>query len=391
MILSDLDLPEPDDFALAHSKRLQASIRKEITDHGGSLPFIRFMELVLYAPNLGYYSAGAKKLGVAGDFVTAPEISSLFSRCLAQQCREILPYCQCNNILELGAGSGVMAADIMQELAKQDSLPENYFILEVSADLRQRQQQILQQRVPQWLNRVHWLDKLPKNLGFCGVVLANEVLDAMPAQRFRITADGPRPLHVNLSGDGFNWCLGPANRDLSFFIKHLQQRWDMTLPLGYESEYNPHLSAWMRAIADCLEQGVALFIDYGYPQREYYHPQRQDGTLVCHYRHRMHDNPLILPGLQDISSSVDFTAVAQAGVAAGLDLVGYTSQNYFLFGCGLENFLAEVDPEDTQRYLELARQVKILTLPGEMGRALQSYRIWSKRNCTRAAVRIFVF
>lgn len=364
-----LELPEPDAAALAHSERLQTLIHTEIAEHDGSLPFIRFMELVLYAPGLGYYSAGARKLGSAGDFVTAPEISPLFSRCLARQCGDILRQCDGQSggsILELGAGSGIMAADIMQELAANHNLPEHYYILEVSADLRQRQQQTLQQQIPQWLDRIHWLDSLPDS-GFRGVILANEVLDALPVQRFEITTDGPKPLHVTSAGPGFDWCYGDADAALSLFVTQLQQRFDQFFPVAYRSEYNPNLSAWLQALATALSQGVILLIDYGYPQREYYHPQRGDGALICHYRHRAHANPLILPGLQDISSSVDFSAVAQAGIAAGLDLAGYTSQNYFLFGCGLEQLLAEVDPADSQRYLELTRQVKLLTLPGEMG------------------------
>jgi SAM-dependent MidA family methyltransferase len=364
-----LTLPEPEPAAQAHSEHLCHLLRAEITAHHGSLPFNRFMELALYAPGSGYYSAGLAKLGSAGDFVTAPEISSLFSRCLAQQCREILQQVSppgSGMILELGAGSGIMAVDILQELAATNCLPERYFILEVSAELRQRQQHTLQQRIPQWLPRVQWLSKLPE-AGFRGVVLGNEVLDAMPVQRFRITSKGPCPLCVGYKDDAFYWHEGAPEPMLSFFLENLQQQLDSTLPIGYESEYNPYLTGWLGSLSDILEQGAILMVDYGYSRREYYHPQRDRGTLICHYRHRAHDNPLIFPGLQDISASVDFTAVAEAAKACHLELAGYTRQNYFLFGCGLEKLLSEADPSDTRHYLELTRQVKLLTLPSEMG------------------------
>ncbi|MEE4376240.1 MAG: SAM-dependent methyltransferase [Candidatus Competibacteraceae bacterium] len=380
-----ISLPEPskpEPAALAHSTRLAEHIRAEIANNQGTISFFRFMELALYAPGLGYYSAGSAKLGADGDFVTAPEGSTLFSRCLARQCQQILIQGG-GDILELGAGSGIMAADLLLELETLGKLPNCYFILELSAELRTRQQQTLAQRVPHLLERVQWLECLPDS-GFSGVILGNEVLDAMPVQRFRITAEGPRPLDVSWDTDHFSWHLGDECQEITEAVNTLQQKLEETLPLGYESEFNPQLAAWLASLADVLSRGVLLLIDYGYPRRVYYHPQRTKGTLLCHYRHRAHDDPFMLPGLQDITASVDFTAVALSAVAAGLQVAGYTSQHYFLFGCGMAELLAEVDPADQRRYLEQARQANWLTLPGEMGerfKAIALTRAWDNPLC----------
>ena len=355
--------PEPD--ALAHSARLCDLIRAELAAQSGRLSFQRYMELALYAPGLGYYSAGARKFGPTGDFTTAPELSALFSRCLARQCQQVLAVTS-GDIMELGAGSGIMATDILLELNALACLPERYLILEVSADLRQRQQQTLQHYAPMLLPRVHWLDSLPAQ-PINGIILANEVIDAMPVERFRITSQGPRPLWIEWTGECFRACLGEANPALTLWTQALSQTLGYELPQGYESERQPHLADWLKSVADSLRQGVMLFIDYGYPAREYYHCERAMGTLLCHFRHRVHANPFVYPGLQDITANVDFSALAEAALAADLELLGYTSQNYFLFGCGLEALLAAVDPSDTVRYLALTGAVKQLTLPGEMG------------------------
>jgi SAM-dependent MidA family methyltransferase len=360
------DLPPPDAQAAAHSARIAHYIRHKMDRNGGSISFARFMEWVLYAPGLGYYNAGVRKFGAAGDFVTAPELSSLFSRCVARQCQEILEDLKGAHILELGAGSGMMAADMLLELKALNSLPNHYQILEVSATLRRLQQETLAARVPDLLERVQWLEALP-DPGFRGVILGNEILDAMPVERFRITGEGPLPMHVAWQEGGFIWREGEPSRALKAFIDAVQEELGFVLPLGYESEYSPLLKPWLRTLAELLEAGALLLIDYGYPRREYYHPERVTGTLLCHYRHRAHANPLILPGLQDITASVDFTAVADGASAAGLQVAGYTEQGYFLLSCGIGELLAEVNPEDALRYLELARQVKLLTLPGEMG------------------------
>ena len=367
-------LPEPDPAASAHSARLLERIRTEIATCGGAISFARFMELALYAPDLGYYRAGTRKFGPGGDFVTAPELSALFSRCLARQCREILDTIGGGALLELGAGSGIMAADLLGALRAADALPDHYAILEISGELRERQRQTLPERAPDLLGRVRWLDALP-DTGFRGVILGNEVVDALPVERFRITANGPRRLMVTWTetapstglANGLAWAEGPEDPAVTETVARIETACGRPLPEGYTSEYVPRLADWVRAITEPLAAGALLLVDYGYPRRDYYHPERADGTLLCHYRHRVHADPLLLPGLQDITASVDFTAVAEAGRALGLALAGYTNQNYFLFGCGLLDLLAEVDPADLVRYLEQARQVKVLTLPGEMG------------------------
>jgi len=369
---SSSTLPEPDPVAATHSARLLDQIRAEIDAAGGAIAFARFMALALYAPGLGYYCAGTRKFGSGGDFITAPELSPLFSRCLARQCREILDALGGGTILELGAGSGIMAADLLRELHTLNALPERYAILELSGDLRDRQRHTLADRIPDLLERVVWLDALPEAGSLHGVILGNEVLDALPVECFRITPHGPRRLEVAWTDAGLIRREGVEDHAITAAVTHIETRIGGRLPEGYLSEYAPQLPEWLQSVAEPLAAGAALFIDYGYSQRDYYHPERTTGTLRCHYRHRVHDNPLLLPGLQDITAHVDFTAVAQAGQAAGLHVAGYTHQNYFLFGCGLLELLAEADPADTVHYLDQARQVKLLTLPGEMGERFQA-------------------
>ncbi len=364
-------LPAPDSAAAAHGARLLDHLRAAIADAGGAISFARFMDLALYAPGLGYYRAGARKFGPGGDFVTAPELSPLFSRCLARQCQEILHALGGGEILELGAGTGVMAADILLELRALNALPRRYAILEPSGELRQRQRQTLADRVPELLGRAVWLDA-PPGPGFRGVVLGNEVLDALPVERFRVTAHGPRRLTVVWNETSLAWAEGEEDPAVTAAVARIEADLGWRLPEGYCSEYVPYLEDWLRAIAEPLAAGALLFVDYGYPRRAYYHPERADGALLCHYRHRAHADPLILPGLQDITASVDFTAVADAALAAGLEVAGYASQNHFLFGCGLMELLAETDAAGSVHYLEQARQVKLLTLPGEMGDRFQA-------------------
>ncbi|MEN8169743.1 MAG: SAM-dependent methyltransferase [Pseudomonadota bacterium] len=355
------ELPPPDAVAQAHSEQLQAHIRDVIDADGGRIDFARFMQLALYAPGLGYYSAGSRKFGEAGDFVTAPEISSLFSRSLARQCQEVLS-CIGGDILEFGAGSGTMATDILGELDRLGSLPEHYFILEISADLRERQRETLQQKVPLLAERVVWLDALPES--FEGVVLGNEVLDAMPVHRFHISEGEPRELYVMWDGKQFALEEGAVDAALYSRLQALQSEFGLTE--GYQSEINLMAEEWVAGLGNWLKRGVALLIDYGFPRAEYYHPQRSGGTLMCHYRHRAHDDALSLIGLQDITAHVDFTAVAEAALAAGLSVRGFANQANFLIGCGLTELLAE-EEGDSRTQLSLAAEVKTLTLPSEMG------------------------
>lgn len=356
-------LPPPDPEAAAHSARLTERIRTEMQSAGGELSFARFMELALYAPGLGYYAAGARKFGADGDFVTAPEVSPLFGRCMARQCAQVFP-ASAAQILELGAGSGALAWSVLHELRALDRLPERYAILEPSADLRQRQQALLAED-RELYERVQWLDALPA--AFTGVVLANEVLDAMPVERFRVTETGFEQACVGWREDRFHasWRAAPAS--LQTVLSRLQQDLPEPMPAGYESEVCLWLAPWLQSLGEAMQTGLVLLVDYGYPRRERYHPQRHQGTLQCHYRHRVHDDPLCLAGLQDITAFVDFTAVAEGADAAGLEVVGFTSQAQFLLNTGLTEMMSESDPEDMRAHLERMREVKILTLPGEMG------------------------
>ena len=363
--MSSAELPALTPDEAAHSARLVERIRAAIDAHGGWISFERFMEMALYEPGLGYYSAGAVKLGAEGDFVTAPEISPLFSRCLANQCIEVIDKLGSADILELGAGSGVMAADILGELAAQNRLPERYLILEVSADLRERQRTMLAERVPAQLPRVEWLDALPTDLR--GVVLANEVLDAMPVQQFRIRGNAVNAVGVIWQSGRFEWSETPAEPVLAAAVRAIEQTSGEALPDGYLSEVNLRLQPWMQGISSALREGVALFIDYGLPRTQYYRVERREGTLLCHFRHRFHGDPLINVGVQDIGAWVDFTAVAEAASDAGFSIAGFATQAHFLIGCGIEKFLAGLaDAKITDR-VQLARQAMLLTLPGEMG------------------------
>jgi SAM-dependent MidA family methyltransferase len=359
------DLPPLTADEAAHSERLILRIRDAIDAQGGWISFERFMEMALYEPGLGYYSAGSTKLGESGDFVTAPEISPLFSRCLAAQCIEVFDRIGTANILELGAGSGAMASDVLAELSLQNRLPERYFILEVSADLRERQRATLQQRVPELLARVEWLDQLPQALR--GVVLANEVLDALPVQRFQMRGAQVNAVGVTWQLGRLDWSEVRADPALESAVRAVEKESGEPLPDGYLSELNLRLGPWINGIANALQEGVALFIDYGLPQREYYRHERREGTLLCHYRHRFHDNPLINVGVQDIGAWVDFTAVADSAVNAGLRIAGFTTQAHFLIGAGIEQFMADIASRPVAERVQLARQAMVLTLPGEMG------------------------
>ena len=335
------------------------------------MPFNQYLELALYAPGLGYYSGGATKIGASGDFITAPEISPLFSRCLARQCDQILDELGGGDILEFGAGTGAMAADLLKELVSIERLPQRYLILEVSADLKARQKALLSQRVPQFIDRIEWLDELPET-PIRGVILGNEVVDSIPVTRFRIKSDGPVPLGVEWNGTALQWAAGSSDAALDSTVSCLQATLGYELPQDYESEICLSLNQWMSTLADTLEAGCVLMIDYGYARREYYHPERNKGTLICHYRQRAHDNPLILPGVQDITANVDFSALADAGMAAGLNLAGYTSQAFFLFGCGLERLINAGLSDNITDQIKLSREVKLLTLPAEMGERFQA-------------------
>ena len=357
----DSSLPEPGAEAQQSSRALSRRIAAEIAAAGGWLPFVRYMDLALHCPGLGYYGGGARKFGghdAGGDFVTAPELTPLFGQTLATQVGEIMAASR-PMVLEVGAGSGRLAADLLPALADQGQLPDRYLILELSGELRARQHQTLAQAVPNLLERVAWVDDLPER--FSGCVLANELLDAMPVHAVAWRAGGLMERGVELHGDRFVWAERPASTALCAAAAALP----VTAP--FESEIGLVAASWVAEWGRRLEAGALLLIDYGLPRHEYYHPDRDRGTLRCHYRHRSHDNPFWWPGLSDITAHVDFTAVAEAGHGAGLDVLGYTSQANFLINCGLGERLALRRAQDESSALRAAGAVQTLISPNEMG------------------------
>jgi SAM-dependent MidA family methyltransferase len=344
-----------------HSALVVEAVRASIEAQGGWLPFDDYLRLVLYAPGLGYYSAGSVKFGPSGDFVTAPELSGLFARCLANQCAPLLKSLG-GEILELGAGTGRMAAGLLTRLAELGAVPKHYCILEPSADLRARQAAMLQTLPGELKARVQWLDALPET-PMAGVMLANEVLDALPFRRFVIKDALRLERGVGLSAAGeLIDADRPAGSELRAELARLAPAgW----PPDYVSELCPMVEPWIDSITQSLGRGVLLLIDYGLPRHEYYHPQRDRGTLRCHFRHRAHDDPLIYPGLQDITAWVDFTRVAEAGVDARLEVAGYCTQAAFLLANGIEAEVAAA--RDELERARLASQAQSLLLPGEMG------------------------
>ena len=357
-------LPEPSADALQHSQKLVTRIQDVIKQNNGSIPFRRYMEMALYEPALGYYVAGTHKIGAGGDFTTAPEISPLFSQCIADQCIQIIKSSKKGGgcVLELGAGSGNMAAEILLELEKQSSLPDTYYILDLSPDLQERQYKTLNQRIPHLLKHVVWLNQLPK--GFNGIILGNEVLDAMPVDVFTQHKATVYEHHVVWEDSQLREQLQPAKTDLQEKVLSLNISPDAT---PYTSELNPNLQGWLNTLSQHLESGVILLIDYGYTRKEYYLPERKKGTLICHYQHLVNEAPLYYPGLQDITASVDFTAVAEAAINANLDISGFTSQAIFLTNLALEKHFIEAFENHPENQYKLAQQVRTLTLPSEMG------------------------
>lgn len=343
------------------SARLAEHIRAEMAAAGGLLPFDRFMDLALYAPGLGYYVAGAVKLGRDGDFVTAPEISPLFGRCLASQCAEVLDRIGGGDLLELGAGTGTLAVEVLRALEQADTLPERYLILEPSSDLQDRQRTLIRKRIPHLGGRCRWLTRLPSKLR--GVVLANEVLDAMPVHRFRIRNDGgiDEICVAERAGALVEVSAPVRSPGLADAVAALHAEGFAQDP-GYASEINLRLPLWLKALGLALDRGLILLVDYGYPRPAYYQPDRTMGTLMCHLRHQAHGDPYTHIGLQDITAHVDFTAVAEAGVAVGLDLAGFTTQANFLIGCGIDRLLSE-----SNEPFELTPGAKQLLLPTAMG------------------------
>lgn len=369
-------LPVPTEAALQHSRAVKELIDAELAVAGGWLSFAHYMKLALYAPGLGYYSGGAAKFGQEGDFVTAPEISPLFGRAVARQAAQVLELTDGGgDILEFGAGTGKLALDLLLELERLGSLPRQYFILEVSAELQQRQRQLFERCAPHLLLLVVWLERLPAK--FNGLILANEVLDAMPVHLVAWHNAGLFERGVMSSmpdGGEFKWSERPLREgELFEAARELTPRiesgnGDISDDVNeYVSEISLAARGFMVSLAKILQRGAIVLIDYGFGRGEYYHPQRSRGTLMCHYRHHAHDNPFYLPGLQDITSHVDFSAIAEAATNPGLELLGYTTQAYFLINCGITESLAQTPVENVKEYLPLANQLQKLVSPAEMG------------------------
>jgi SAM-dependent MidA family methyltransferase len=368
--------PELDSAQRQQLARVREFLIRQVGAAGGFLSFEHFMDTALYAPGLGYYSGGAHKLGAAGDFITAPELSRLFGRCVAKQCAQILqaisprgrleaaPRC----ILEIGAGSGRLAVDVLRRLEQAEALPDRYWILEISADLIERQRQLIGASLPHLLSRVEWLDRPPRD-SFDGVILANEVLDALPVARFRWSRAGIEEMGVVLdagANSGFGWAARAADPVLSRACEALHAgggAWDD----GYVSEYCPRAVAFSVAVTSALRRGAVLWFDYGLPRSQYYLPERHEGTLTCHFRHRVHDDVFLYPGLQDITAWVDFTLLAEASREAGCELAGFTTQAHFLAGTGIDEEMQDAAAGDDNAFARLANQARQLMLPGEMG------------------------
>jgi len=356
-------LPVPDQAAVQQSQRVSQLLRSQIEQADGHLSFSQFMHTCLYTPEDGYYQSTRPKFGSQGDFITAPEISPLFGDCIAHMCADALKQIPAACLFEFGAGSGHLAADILGTLATQYDLYPDYKILELSSALQQRQRETLQRRCPDCYDQVAWLSALPET-PFTAIILANEVLDAIPFDRFIIKNQQIHELHVVEHEQQFAWQMYPANIDLNEQIKDLVPH----LPDDYVSEYAPQSRAWLHSLADLLEQGLMLLIDYGTEQADYYHPQRNQGSLRCFYKHHVHGDPFLYTGLQDITTHVNFTDIAETALKADLQVAGYTTQAYFLLDNGLSQQLEQYASQlKHSEYLAYAQQAKQLILPDNMG------------------------
>jgi len=366
-VLTTLDLPPLTAAEAAHTAAVARCIGSDIAAAGGWIPFSRYMQLALYAPGLGYYSAGTQKFGRAGDFVTAPELTPVFAGCLTRQVAEVLERIGDGEVLELGAGSGVLACDLLSALDALGRLPRRYRILEVSGDLRARQQALIGERIPHLRDRVEWLDSLPDS-PWAGVVVANEVVDALPVERFRIDAAGLLDVGVTVREGALAWQERPASQETLDALRRIECDLPEPLHAGTAGELRTMDGPWLRGVADRLERGAVLIVDYGLPRRQLFHPDLAEGTLRCYFRHRQHGDALLHPGLTDITASVDFTGLAEAAVAAGLDVKGFATQAHFLMSLGLDRELAaRMGGLSAAGRAALGQAAAMLLLPGEMG------------------------
>ena len=358
-----MNLPQPSPEALEQSGHLDTRLRTLIKAEGGWISFATYMAEALYTPGLGYYSGGARKFGAGGDFITAPELTPLFGEALATQVQQIMDL-SLPHVIEVGAGTGLLAADLLLELERRNALPESYAILEVSGELRERQFDTLASKAPHLTSRVSWLDGLPER--FSGALVANEVLDVMPVHLIAWRPEGIFERGVALNDEGrFAW----ADRLATGRVAEAAVALDLALPTEgeYVSELNLAGRAWIGEWAARLDQGALLLVDYGYPRSEYYLASRSTGTLLCYFRHHAHGDPFLWPGLNDITAFVDFTAIAEAGFEAGLDVLGYTDQANLLFNCGILESLSRRAPEESADYIRAAKAVQRLTGHHEMG------------------------
>lgn len=356
-------LPDPDSGALERSQSLRALISGEIEQCGGTIGFDRYMQMALYQPELGYYATESAIFGPSGDFVTAPESGELFARCVSHQCLEVLGEIG-GAVIEYGAGSGRLACSLIDNLRNHGALPERYVIVEPSAVMQRRQRDLLTERVPYFVDRMRWYDAHPRDQ-FTGVVVANEMLDAMPVKRFIVQQGTVKELGVGLDGERFKWQAVDPGAD--GWIKGVYTGDPPVLPDDYISEFNPALEEWLAGLHRTLREGVVLFVDYGYPRHEYLHESRSRGTLKCHYQHRVHSDPFIYLGLQDITAAVEFTTLAETAEQVGFELAGFTTQTRFLIACGLHEYITEQASDHPAALYERAQEAKRLLLPSEMG------------------------
>lgn len=364
-------LPEPDEAAKNRSQLVKKCVQAACGNADGWIPFSQYMDIVLYEPAIGYYTGGLQKFGEKGDFITAPEVSPLFGQCLASQIAEVLQRFKKTSdektaILEFGAGSGVLAADILLALEERGVLPDQYLILELSAELQQRQQEKIKDAAPHLYDRLTWLSELPTDVSRA-VVIANEVLDAMPVECFKLTDNEIQSLMIGVQDEALVAQYIAADNNTIEAIKVIEQRSEIVFPEGFCSEYNPAIKGWLASLANKISNMVVLLIDYGYNEQEYYHSDRFAGTLMCYYRHRAHGNYLWWPGLQDVTAFVNFTDVAYSAVDLEMQVSGYTTQAAFLLSCGLADLHAAQVTDDVRQQVELSQQIKTLTLPSEMG------------------------
>ncbi len=351
------------------NEQLTAFIQQEIVNHHGYLSFARFMELALYTPTLGYYMRERSPFGKSGDFITAPDISPLFAQCVANQCQPILEALDGGEIVELGAGSGHFANVLLLQLEKLDCLPNRYLIIEISPALRLHQQALFKKECPHLLPLIEWLPALPSNR-MKGIIFANEVIDALPVHCFQVESDCIYERCVTWKHHQFEWCLRPPTSSI-LLEKTRQIAHDYDLPIGYKSEIRLTVSSWIKSLADALQQGLILLMDYGYGRPEYYRPDRSLGTLMCFHQHRQHDNPFLHVGTQDMTAHVDFTSVAETALANQLQLQGYTTQAAFLLNLGLLTLASHSSLSEVQRYQD-NQAIKKLTLPSQMGEIIKA-------------------